>query len=77
MDRTPRTGLDRAICILGSQKRLAEALGIKPPSVNEWLRKGAPPAERCRAIEAATGGQVTVHELRPDIFGPPVADRAA
>ena len=70
MSTQTESAIARAVEIVGTQKGLADRLGIKPPSVHEWLRKGAPPAERCRAIEAATNGQVTVHDLRPDIFGP-------
>jgi DNA-binding transcriptional regulator YdaS (Cro superfamily) len=77
MDASNETALARAIAIIGSQKRLADLLGIKPPSVHEWVVKGVPPAERCRAIEAATEGKVTVHHLRPDIFGPPPAPQSA
>lgn len=75
MDTQNETAILRAVRIVGTQKRLAEMLGIQPPSVNEWLRRGTAPANRCRAIEAATGGQLTVHELRPDVFGPPSIDR--
>jgi DNA-binding transcriptional regulator YdaS (Cro superfamily) len=35
-------------------------------AVSQWVQV---PAERCVAIEAATGGKVTRYELRPDIFG--------
>jgi len=70
MDTSTPTALTRAVALIGGQKRLADSLGIKPPSVNEWMRKGFVPVGRCRAIERATAGQVSVHELRPDIFGP-------
>lgn len=54
-----------------TQAQFAQIVGVTQGRVSQWI-KGAPiPAERCRAIEAATSGQVTVHELRPDIFGPP------
>lgn len=60
--------LDRAVEKAGSQLRLASILGIKPPSVVGWYDRGRVPAERCIAIEEATG--VTRYELRPDVFGP-------
>lgn len=72
MNKTP---LESAIDLVGSY-RLAKAVGVKPPTVFSWLRRGIPPAERCRAIEAATGGRVTRYQLRPDVFGP-AEDRAA
>jgi DNA-binding transcriptional regulator YdaS (Cro superfamily) len=69
-----RTPLEVAIAHIGSQQALADLLGVKPPSVSEWRKRGRPPAERCIAIEDATGGQVTRYALRPDVFGdaPPV-----
>lgn len=69
------TPLDRACQILGNASALARALRIKPPSVAEWRARNRVPAERCLAIERATNGRVTKHELRPDVFGPaPDAD---
>lgn len=74
MELTP---LQRAIRKLGSQKALADALGVRSPSVSEWKSRGVP-AERCAQIEAATGGEVTRYELRPEIFGEdPAGIRAA
>lgn len=62
--------ISRAIQILGTQKALAEAVGVTPQCVSQWVSGGRPiPPTRCRAIEAATGGKVTAHELRPDVFG--------
>ncbi|MBK1699765.1 transcriptional regulator [Thiococcus pfennigii] len=49
---------------------LAGRCGVTYQAVRKWERKRIP-AERCRAVEEATGGAVTVHDLRPDIFGPP------
>jgi len=63
------TALDRAVEKAGSQLKLAAILGIKPPSVTGWYDRGRVPAERCIAIELATG--VSRHDLRPDVFGPP------
>lgn len=33
-----------------------------------WKARGSIPAERCLAIERATGGQVTRADLRPDDY---------
>lgn len=61
--------LSKAAKIVGSRAALARDLGVTGESVRKWeLRR--PPAERCLAIERATGGQVTRYDLRPDIFGP-------
>lgn len=68
--------IDRAISAAGTQQRLAEILGIKSASISEWKGRGSVPANRCIAIEDATG--VTRYELRPDVFGPaPVGQGAA
>lgn len=62
------SALDRAVESAGSQQALAQLLGIKPPSVSGWYDRRRVPAERCIAIEQATG--VSRHQLRPDVFGP-------
>lgn len=62
------SALDRAVESAGSQQALAQLLGIKPPSISGWYDRRRVPAERCIAIEQATG--VSRHQLRPDVFGP-------
>lgn len=61
------TPLERAIEKMGTQQALADALGIRSPSITEWHKRGIPP-ERCRQIEGLTG--IRRADLRPDIFGP-------
>lgn len=73
MNETP---LDRACAALGSQQALANALGIKSPSISDW-RKSRIPAERCVEIEIATNGAVTRAELRPDVFAAPAQEQEA
>lgn len=63
------TPLDKACESLGSQDRLAAALGIKSPSISDWRKRKRVPAERCLAIEVLTLGAVTRQDLRPDVFG--------
>ncbi len=47
---------------------LAETIGISPVLVSQWRNGHRPiPAERCPAIERATGGAVRCEELRPDV----------
>lgn len=62
--------LTRAIEYFGSQQAMADALAIRSPSISGWRQAGRVPAERCAAIEQLTNGEVTRHELRPDVFGP-------
>jgi len=65
--------IKNAATIVGGGSRLAEKLGVTPAAVTQW---GLPsddkfyrqvPAERCPAIEAATGGRVRCEDLRPDV----------
>lgn len=65
-----RAAIEKAISIIGGTMATARALNIKPPSVSRWLSKGKAPADRCLALQKLTGGVVTVHDLRPDVFGP-------
>jgi DNA-binding transcriptional regulator YdaS (Cro superfamily) len=70
------TPLDKAIKAAGGQVALAEKIGKGQSTVSLWRRQRRVPAEYCRAIETATGGAVTRHELRPDIFDEPPAKPA-
>jgi DNA-binding transcriptional regulator YdaS (Cro superfamily) len=61
--------LQRACAFLGNQTALAAAVGVTQPSVNHMLRSGRRvPAEWCLKIERATGGAVSRHDLRPDLY---------
>lgn len=62
------TPLEKASAIVGSQRELASQLNITEGSVSLWKTNGVPP-RKCLEIEHLTGGKVTVHDLRPDIFG--------
>lgn len=58
----------RAADQLGGQASLARAMGVQPPTVNQWAKGDRPiPAERCPQIEALTSGKVRCEELRPDV----------
>ncbi|ECP4670630.1 helix-turn-helix domain-containing protein [Salmonella enterica subsp. enterica serovar Newport] len=67
------TGLDKAIEIAGGKRRLAIALGIKPPSLSRWIHKyqGRVPPVRLIQLYKLTG--VTPHELRPDLHPTPTS----
>lgn len=58
--------MQRVFGILGSQHALALKLGVSDEAVRKYKRKV--PAERVLEIEAATGGQVSRHDLRPDLY---------
>lgn len=67
----PQSALRKAIETAGSQAELARRIGKKQAHVWNWLnRDKIVPAEAVLAIEHATDGVVTRHDLRPDIFGP-------
>jgi DNA-binding transcriptional regulator YdaS (Cro superfamily) len=64
-----KSPLEKAIDAVGSQAELAKALGVKPQHVWNWLhRDDKVPAEQVLPIENATGGKVSRHELRPDLY---------
>lgn len=65
------TALNKAIDLIGGQKQLAEKLEIDSAAISGWRKRdNKVPPSRCRTIESLTAGEVTVHDLRPDIFGP-------
>lgn len=68
--------LERAIQAGGpTQELFAKAIGKNQSYVSmlkhRVMEKGRPiPADICPAIEAATAGEITRYDLRPDVFGP-------
>lgn len=61
--------IGRAISALGSQSKLAEASGISQSSISRmFLLQERVSAEDAVAIERATGGAVSRHDLRPDLW---------
>jgi DNA-binding transcriptional regulator YdaS (Cro superfamily) len=94
LDSTKREAIERAIGAAGGASNLAKGInqvtGLPLPAttpksknhVSTWRRRGAAPADMAIRIEAATKGQVTRHELSPDVFGfepidPPATGEAA
>jgi DNA-binding transcriptional regulator YdaS (Cro superfamily) len=59
--------IQRALSIVGSQKRLADECGVSQPAVHKWLNGGMVSPEKVKAIVTATGGVVQAHEIRPDL----------
>ena len=57
-----------AIEFVGSQQKLADACGVKQPSVWAWLHgKKKVSAENAKRIELATSGHVHAYQIRPDL----------
>lgn len=73
--------LERAIALAGGQAPLARKLTdltgreYKQGHVWAWLNRYELPPEVVIPIESVVGGEVTRHQLRPDIY--PVEDGAA
>lgn len=63
--------IDKAARIVGSQEKLAKALGVTKAAVWQWKGQGEKgrkvPADHCPAIERLTQGEVRCEELRPDV----------
>jgi DNA-binding transcriptional regulator YdaS (Cro superfamily) len=58
--------------------KLAADLGVSKSTISFWKHgRVRVPAERCRDIERLSGGRVSVHVLRPDVFGPRADKQAA
>lgn len=63
--------IELAIKAVGTQQNLATALGLSQGAVAQWVTGRRPiPPRQCIPIEEATGGVVSRHDLRPDVFGP-------
>lgn len=63
--------IDRVIEEAGGIGALASALGVKPPTVYQWKsgdRKVSP--RLAIAISQRWPEILSVHDLRPDVFGP-------
>lgn len=53
-----------------SQERFGKTLGVTQGAVWQWLKgETRITAERAIQIEKVTGGAITRHDLRPDVFG--------
>jgi len=57
--------LQRAIVAAGGVSRLAKQLQVTSQAVSQWSKA---PAQRVLEIEKAAGGEVTRHDLRPDLY---------
>lgn len=64
-----KSHIERAITLHGSQARLAERMGCSQQQISYLLKASSITAEMALALDDATGGEVSKHQLRPDIFG--------
>lgn len=56
----------QAVEIAGSQKALADRLGVSPQAVWAWINRGSVPSEYGAGIEDATHGVVSRKAMWPD-----------
>lgn len=63
---TPKTALQNAIQIAGSQNAIARICGVTQPSVSGWLQRGFCAPGAAILIENATG--VNRAQLAPNIY---------
>ena len=59
------SALGRAVIEAGGVAALARAINVTPQAVSQWDKV---PAERVLAVEKATAGKVSRHDLRPDLY---------
>jgi len=64
---TPATALKTAIRLAGGREKLASKLGVGRTATYHWDDNKIP-AEHAAVIEVLTAGEVTMRQLRPDIF---------
>lgn len=65
-----QTPFQRAVSIVGNQRKMAEKLKVSTAFVNHMVNGKKPvPATMCIAIENICQGMVTRYDLRPDVFG--------
>lgn len=59
-------GVRKLIGLAGGMRSLAIKIGVRPSSISGWIRV---PTARVLEIERIFEGQITRHEMRPDLFG--------
>lgn len=62
-----RGAIRRAIKAVGSAAKLGRVIGCTPSNIFQWKRC---PDHRAEAVSNATGGLVSMSDLRPDLWKP-------
>lgn len=73
-DTSPRPEISAAIEIVGSQAKLADAIGVKQQTISKLFtgERKRVSAEIAVGIHNATSGKVPKWVLRPDLFDAPM-----
>lgn len=61
--------LQAAVTLVGSEAKLGKATGFSQNAIWHAKSKGRVTAEMALKIDQATGGAVSKHRLRPDLYG--------
>jgi len=70
-----KTLIQKAANIAGGTEALARRLSCSRQAISQW--HGKVPRGRALEIELITGGAVTRHQLRPDLFPPEDSSESA
>lgn len=62
-----KKALNEAIKLIGNQSALADAIGVKPPMITQWL-KGIRPISAKRAIQIEKLTGISRKDLCPQVF---------
>lgn len=67
----PETPIEKAVRLVGGQSEMARRCNTSQPRIWQCLnRNQRVPADLVLSIESATSGEVSRHELRPDLYPP-------
>ncbi len=64
----------RVLATAGGISVLARRCGVSPQAASKWRNRI--PAERVLQVERATDGEVSRHDLRPDLYPRPDSEAA-
>jgi len=62
--------LEPAINYFGTQKALAEALGLNPMAITQWKRRKSMHPKWAKKIADITNNEVNASDLLPEFFTP-------
>lgn len=66
---TSTNAIIKAQELLGSERALAKVIGVSRQNIGYWKYHTFPPCDKAIEIYVATGGAVSLSELRPDLIG--------